>query len=248
MADGIVSSSIVGYATQGNNSKAHPTMAVAFANVDGSTTTLKDIKVTGMTYQDDFIQFVDPSTSVVDTSKIYSYYFEEEGSADNGWYWFDIQNPLNERFADDDPIPQATAFLATFNPSHVVTFTYSGQVVKGPVVIDTKVDGEYVGHMFIANPYPTAIKLKDIEVTGMTYQDDCIQFVDPNSSTVDTSRIYSYYFDEVGSADNGWYWFDIQNPLDERFADEDEIPMGDGFICTVNPSHQVRFTFKALSL
>jgi hypothetical protein len=213
---------------------------------------LGDIKATGTVYQEDSIQFIDPVTSVIDPTKVYTYYGVSDGAVegeDDGWYTFDPTGAIEERYANEDTFPAGTAFLANFYTSHNPTLTCAGQVMIGDVVIDTKVGDNYVAYMYIANPFPSDITLGSIVPTGTVYQEDTIQFINPNTSVIDPEKVYTYYGVSDGAIageDDGWYTFDPNGVMEERFANGDTLKTGDGFLCNCYTSHKVKFTFKAV--
>ncbi len=241
-----------------------------FVSVDGDGTSWKlgDIKmecldqsdlityVDGGAYTKNTIQFIDPVTSIIDNDKVYTYYGTVDGATkgdDDGWYTFPADNNAN-----DEVFPAGTAFLCNFPyPEYKARLSYSGQVLKGDVVIDTMIDTgsgkSAVAYLYVANPIPTTITLADIKmlcndgtgtfVDGGAYTKNTIQFIDPKTSIIDNDRVYTYYGTVDGATkgeDDGWYTF----PADD-FSNDVEMGVGDGFLCNFPyPQYEAKLVFK----
>ena len=252
MADGIVSSSIVGYATQATDSKAYQTSGSMFVSVggDGTTWKLGDLKMVidgkdGGAYQENMIQFIEPTSSVIDRDKIYTYYGTEDDAVageDDGWYTFP-----DDDYVNDQTFVAGTAFLCNFKPKYNASLTYAGQVLTGDVTIDTVVDGTARAYMYIVNPIPTQITLGDIKMVingkdGGAYQENMIQFIDPSTSVIDRDKIYTYYGtedDAVEGEDDGWYTFP-----DDDYVNNTPVAVGAGFLCNFKTKYAAKLVFK----
>ena len=131
-ASALESANVVGYQSQSAASKPALTGGMAFRTTGASDKTFKlnDIALSGSTYGADWIGFVNPTTSALDSSKNVTYYTPAESIADYGDAsyagWYDI----TDADKGDVTYPCGTAFLANFTSPNV-TVTYAGEVLKG---------------------------------------------------------------------------------------------------------------------
>ena len=239
-ASALESANVVGYQSQSAASKPALTGGMAFRTTGASDKTFKlnDIALSGSTYGADWIGFVNPTTSALDSSKNVTYYTPAESIADYGDAsyagWYDI----TDADKGDVTYPCGTAFLANFTSPNV-TVTYAGEVLKGENTVNCA--GKPAA--FVANLYPGNITMNQVTLTGSTYGADWIGFVNATSSAVDSSRNLTYYTAAESAADYagdtsyaGWY--DITD------TDKGDVVLnaGDGFLCNfTSPSVTVTF-------
>ncbi len=253
---------VVGYATQNTEAKAYKTMGSMFISVGSTTKTWKlgDIKMDcngndGGAYGANFIQFIDPATSVIDTEKIYNYYGVEDGAIvgeDDGWYTVNDNDEKHDLYSNDIEFPSGTAFLCNFDPSYNAKLTYSGQVLVGDVVIDTVIDGSSKAYLYVVNPIPVVLTLGDIKMAcngndGGAYGSNFIQFIDPATSVIDTEKIYNYYGVEDGAIageNDGWYTVNDNDEKHDLYSNDVEFGVGDGFLCNFDPSYNAKLIFS----
>ena len=120
-ATGIESANAVGYNTLTTGSSPYRTYGMCFVtcgSADG-TFRLGDMKMEGSTWGTDWLNFIDPTTSIFDPLKAVTYYSAAEAIADGGTAdeaeWEDI----NEDCKDDVTYPIGTAFLCNFVNSNI---------------------------------------------------------------------------------------------------------------------------------
>ena len=229
-ADGIVSSDIVGYATDNLTGGKFNMAGMVFNAVGGGAIDLNEMTFPGVTGSDfqetsDQIQVWNPATSKY---TIYYYYYESPTSTDNGWY-----GTLDE----ETTLPAGTAFWYKAKAGDGKQMTQSGAVES-----DVDVSFDLTGGKFnmVINPYPSAIDLNDsttvefVNATGSDFQEtsDQIQVWNPATSKY---TIYYYYYESPTSADNGWY-----GTLDEDAV----LPAGTAFWYKAKAGTDKAITFK----
>jgi len=220
-AEGIVSSSVVGYAQKDTLSSGNQMLAAQFATVganDGSAT-LSDLTIGGYEKYDeetdeggtsgDFrVQFLTTSGTL---DALYAWYDDDVKTG-----WFDRSGNA----ADDVALP---AGKGVWTSGKGLTATSAGQVNESDVVVATPSSG----NLAIANTTPVTLKLSQLAVTGYEPYDEetdeggtsgafVVQFL-TSSGTLDA--LYAWYDDDVKTG-----WFDRSG----NSANNVEIPAGTG--------------------
>ena len=224
MADGIVSSSVVGYQeveTPAGYSMRLPTFKAITGNFK-----ISDIKVTGaFGAGGDTVQKIEADGS---WGALY-YYMTLDGSGwlEDGWYKEDQMTPVD----DTDIIGVGEALFVSAGSD--MTFTYAGEVMAGKPVVQIP-----TGYSMVGNPTPIQIKISDIEVTGaFGAGGDTVQKIEANGSW---GALYYYMtLDGSGWLEDGWYKEDQMTPVD----DADVLIVGDGLF--VSASNNLTLTFPA---
>lgn len=229
--DGLESANVVGYKTTNTGANPYITGGMCFVTTGSADGTFRlgDLKLEGSTWGSDWIQFINPLTSAVDSTKNATYYSAAEAIADGGTAddaeWEDI----NEDSLDDVTYPIGTAFLTSFL-STGVTITYAGEVNINPAYSTINCAGKPFA--YVANPYPGDLTAGDIKLINSTWGSDWLQFINPATSAVDSTKNITYYSAAEAIADGGTAdeaeWEDI----DENCKDDTSIPMGSGFLCS----------------
>ena len=235
----LASANIVGFNTVDTGNNPYVTCGMCFVTPGGEGTfKLNDIKLTGAAYASDWINFINPLSSAVDSSKNVTFYSEAESKADGGdgsdAGWYD----LSDAYKGDVAYPKGTAFLANFLSKNVVV-TFSGEVLQGD---STKVDCTGKPYAYVANMYPGDLILDDITLEGGAYASDWLNFINPATSAVDSSLNVTYYSEAESKADGGdgtdAGWYD----LNDQHKGTRNIPSGSGFLCNfLSPSVKVVF-------
>ena len=237
----IESANTVGYKTTNTGVNPYITGGMCFVTCGATDGTFRlgDMKLEGSTWGSDWIQFIDPTTSIFDPSKDATYYSAAEAIADGGTAddaeWEDV----DENSLDDVTYPIGTAFLTSFL-STGVTITYSGEVNLNAAYSTINCTGK--PYAYVANPYPGDLTAGDIKLVGSTWGSDWLQFIDPATSIVDPTKDITYYsaaeaIADGGSADDA-EWEDV----DENCKDDTLIPAGSGFLCGfLSPNVQILF-------
>lgn len=188
---------------------------------------LGDLKLSGSTWGTDWINFIDPTTSIIDMSKNVTYYSEAEALADGGTVEDAEWEDNNENCKDDVEYPFGTGFLCNFS-SQGVTLTYSGEVNVDPLYATIDCSGKFAP--FISNIYPGDLTFGQIKMTGSIWGTDWINFVDPTTSVVDMSRNITYYSEAEAIADGGTADDAEWEDNSENCKDDVPLKMGEGFL------------------
>ena len=227
----IESANTVGYKTTNSGGNLYLTGGMCFVtcgSTDG-TFRLGDMKLEGSVWGSDWIQFLDPTTSIVDPTKNATYYSAAEAIADGGSAddaeWEDI----NEDSLDDVTYPIGTAFLTSFL-STGVTITYSGEVNLNAAYSTIDCTGKPFA--YVANPYPGDLTAGDIKLVNSVWGSDWLQFLDPATSIVDPLKNITYYSAAEAIADGGTAADAEWEDIDENSKDDTPILMGTGFLCS----------------
>ncbi|MGN0834183.1 MAG: hypothetical protein ACI4RD_11130, partial [Kiritimatiellia bacterium] len=231
-----ISSDIVGYATGSLTKGNYNTMTVQFNSIGKSGFSLNDITLIGMTASDasetaDLAMFWDPETSGYNV-----YYLYSGPEADDGWY-----NMSTDNFFDDDypdGMPVGTAFWYFARNSGEGTWQTAGAVENDDTISFTITKGNY---NLIASAYPIALKLNDMELSGLTASDasetaDLAMFWDP-----ETSGYNVYYLYSGPEADDGWYNMSTDNFFDDDYPNG--MPVGTAFWYFARGTGTGRITF-----
>ena len=239
--DGIESANTVGFKTTSTGTDLYLTGGMCFVtcgSTDG-TFRLGDLKLEGSTWGSDWIQFIDPTTSIFDPTKSVTYYSAAEAISDGGTADDAEWENLDEESQDAVTYPVGTAFLTSF-ASTGVTITYSGEVNINPAYYTVNCTGK--PYAFVANPYPGDLTAGDIKLVGSTWASDWFLFLDPATSIADPSKSITYYSEAEAIADGGSADDAEWEDLDETCKDDTPIPMGSGFLCSfASPSVQILF-------
>lgn len=239
MADAIESANVVGYNTLATGVYPAKTGGMCFVTSGSSDGTFRlgDLKLTGSTWGSDWLGFVNPATSILDSSKNVTYYSVAEAIADGGTADDAEWENYDEECQDDVQYPLGTAFLCNFL-STGVTITFAGQVYTGSSTINCT--GKPAA--FVANMYPGDLTAGDIKMVNSTWGSDWIQFINPATSIVDSSKNITYYSAAEAVADGGSADDAEWENYDEECKDDVEIPMGSGFLCNfLSPNVQIVF-------
>ena len=98
------------------------------ANPYPGNLTAGDIKLVGSVWGSDWLNFIDPSTSIVDPTKDITYYSAAEAIADGGTADDAEWEDNDENCKDDVEIPMGTGFLCNFmSPNVQIIFPTYGQ-------------------------------------------------------------------------------------------------------------------------
>ena len=239
--DGIESQNTVGYKTTNTGANPYMTLGTCFVTCGSANGTFRlgDMKLEGSTWGQDWLNFIDPATSIFDPLLDVTYYSAAEAIADGGTAddaeWEDI----DENCKDDVSYPIGTAFLCNFVNSGI-TITFSGEVSAKAAYSTIDCTGK--PYALVVSPYPGDITAGDIKLVGSTWGTDWLNFIDPTTSIVDPLKDITYYSAAEAIADGGTAddaeWEDI----DENCKDDVPIPMGSGFLCNFSsPSVQILF-------
>lgn len=240
----ISSSNAVGFQDMNMGSNPFGTAGMCFqtCGAAGATFRLADIKLTGSTWGTDWLNFINPATSAVDSTKDVTYYSAAEAIADGGSADEAEWENFQEICQDDVTYPVGTAFLCNF-ASPNVQITMAGQVFTAA----NEVDCTGKSFAFVANLYPGDITAGDIKLEGSTWGADWLNFINPATSAVDSSRDITYYSAAEAIADGGTADEAEWEDFTEVCKDDVEIPMGSGFLCNF-ASPGVKVIFPTVSL
>ena len=244
MGDAIESQNVVGYCSTNCGSALYISGGMCFVTSGSSDGTFRlgDLKLTGSTWGSDWLNFIDPTTSIPDPSKDATYYSAAEAIADGGTADDAEWENYDEESLDDVAYPIGTAFLCNFLNTGV-TITYAGQVYTGSYTIDCT--GK--PYSFMANIYPGDLTAGDIKLVNSVWGSDWLNFVDPMTSIPDPSRDITYYSEAEAIADGGTADDAEWENYDEECKDDVVIPMGTGFLCNFLNSN-VQVVFPAVNL
>ncbi len=232
----IESANIVGYKTTNTGTDLYLTGGMCFittGSTDG-TFRLGDLKLEGSTWGSDWLQFINPLTSAVDSTKNVTYYSAAEAIADGGTADDAEWENYDEECQDDVTYPIGTAFLTSF-ASTGVTITYSGEVNINPAY--STIDCAGKPYAYVANPYPGDLTAGDIKLIGSAWGTDWLQFINPATSAVDSTKNITYYSAAEAIADGGSADDAEWENYDEECMDATPIPMGSGFLCSFGSSN-----------
>ena len=232
-------SPLVGYATNDAGDYVHKMWGTCFVSMSASQDgmfRLGDIKLSGSSWGNDTLCFLDPKTSIQDMSKDVTYYSEEEAGNPEDAEWEDIdENPM-----DDVEYPFGTGFICNF-VSKGVKMTYAGQVNANADYSTIDCTGKPFAT--ICNIYPADLVFGQIKLENSSWGNDTICFLDPATSIQDMSRDITYYSEEEAGNPDDAEWEDI----DENCKDDVPLKIGEAFLCNfVSPNVKVIFpTYKA---
>ena len=243
MAEGIVSSSVVGYQTRSMMGDGDQLMesysggpVFKAVGTTGNTYTLNDFTVNGMAVAEDCIQFLDPDTTETYLSATYA-------DADNyaaGWVgWWDYDDIGTTRLDGEeaDEFPACTAFLGLYASGNEISFMFSGEVEKGTKEVTMSTESP-----FICNPQPADLTLANVVGEGMSVSEDCFQYLDPYTTDTYLSVTYANEAD-YGAGWKGWWDYD---DLGATRTDEAELPSGQGLLGMIASGNEVTLTFDAV--
>lgn len=240
----ITSSNAVGYQAMNMGTQPFGTAGMCFQTVGaaGDTFRLGDITLKGSTWGSDWLNFINPATSAVDSTKNVTYYSAEEAISDGGSAEDAEWENYDEVCQDDVTYPVGTAFLCNF-ASKNVQITMAGQVFTTANVVDCS--GK--SFAFVANLYPGDITAGDIKLEGSTWGSDWLNFINPATSAVDSTKNITYYSAAEAIADGGSEDDAEWEDYDENCKDDVSIPMGSGFLCNF-ASPNVKVVFPTVSI
>ena len=199
MAEGIVSSSVVGY-QQKETVTGFNFVIPSFAAVDGGAVHIQDIKIAGATDWGDNIQVLDEGGA---TLALYVYATaEESGFESDGWLSEDYSGLADITFQPGQSILIDTADSATI--------TFAGKVSTEDTVVET-----VSGFNFVGNNTPVELNIQDITIEGATDWGDNIQVLDEGGATL---ALYVYASAaESGFESDGWLSEDYSGLADVTF-------------------------------
>ena len=226
-ADGIVSSSVVGYSSVSDGGNNNPGIGSVFMPIGmGDTYTLGSITVSGADEGDfmvpgsEYLQELEPNGSAVIGR--YTYVSEDylkdeypenwESYKDLVGWWDRGYVGVAGHSRDDKEIAVGTAFLGKLKGNNL-RFTSSGQVP----MVSTQISDNGNNNPFFLNYLPVQITLGQITVEGATEEDfmvpgsEYLQVLEPNGSAVSARYTYvsvAYLKDEYGNE-----WADHTNEL-----------------------------------
>ena len=240
-AKSIPTSNTVGFNALSTGSSPYRTYGMCFVTcgeTDG-TFCLGDMAMEGSTWGTDWLNFIDPTTSIFDPSKNVTYYSVAEAIADGGTAADAEWEDINENCKDDVVYPIGTAFLCNFvNPN--IKITFSGEVNANAEYSTINCAGR--PYSLVVSPYPGDLTAGDIKLVGSIWGTDWLNFIDPATSIVDPSRNITYYSEAEAIADGGTAADAEWEDINENCKDDVEIPMGTGFLCNfASPSVQILF-------
>ena len=242
MAGFAVESQIVGYGTNNTGSNLYPTYGTGFMSMTATEKgnfRLGDLKLTGAACSTDWLNFIDPTTSIIDATKNVTYYSEAEAISDGGTADDAEWEDLYENNKDDVEYPIGTGFLCNF-VSTGVTLTYAGEVNQDPLYATIDCTGK--PYAFVNNIYPGDLTFGQIKLVDAACSTDWLNFVDPTTSIVDASKNITYYSEVEAIADGGTAEDAEWEDLYENNKDEVPLKMGEGFLCNfVSPSVKIVF-------
>lgn len=234
-AEGIESSNVVGYVTPTTDKESF-SMTPMFIPVSGFKTTyqLKDFKATGMTYDMDSIQFLDPDTTECYLQAVYL--SEDEFPGMEGWWDFTGGYGDDDRL-DENEFAYGTSFLAMFASGNEIQFECAGAVIDEEKTFSYAHESDFFG-----NYLPRTLKFGEMSASGMVYDMDSLQFLDP-----DTTECYlqAVYLDEAEFPDMGGWWDFTGGYGDDDKLDEMDIPAGQAFLAMFASGNEVAITFPA---
>lgn len=244
MGDAIESQNIVGYCTTNSGSALYPSGGMCFVTSGSSDGTFRlgDLKMAGSVWGTDWLNFINPTTSIVDSSKNVTYYSAAEAIADGGTADDAEWENYDEECMDDVTYPIGTAFLCNFGNTGI-TITYAGQVYTGSSTIDCT--GK--PYSFMANMYPGDLTAGDVKLVNSVWGTDWLNFINPATSIVDSTKNITYYSAAEAIADGGTADDAEWENYDEECKDDVVIPMGTGFLCNFG-SPNVRVIFPQVNL
>ena len=199
-ADGIVSSSVVGYNKAATVATENIYRVATFEGVSGTASTFKvgDISVGSVDfayYNNDYIATVDPYGS----QDAYYTWDPDANEGAGGWFECDEFCVVDDSSPADDvelPLNQAIIIRSEYG----VDLTFSGAVMAG----DTELYGVATENTYTGNFTPTTITLGDIVIGGADYayyNNDYIATIDPYGSQ---DQYYTWDPDANEGA-GGWF-------------------------------------------
>ena len=242
-----------------------------FVTIGSTGVYLSDLKVTGEPIEDEEGCWGNVSIAMLtgsgynqyvgDMIKTY-YWFEEDGSYEAGWYDY-AENPLKD---DESPLGNADEIIFDHGQALWlnVDSEYAGCKIdyKGGVLPASFAYPLVAGGQMVGNPYPAAVLLSTMTVTGEPIEDEegCWGNVSIamltgsgyNQYVGDMIKTY-YWFEEDGSYEAGWYDY-AENPLkddESPLGNADEISFGSAQGIWVNADSEYAgctLNFPAISL
>lgn len=226
-----VTSQIVGFGTAESGTKLYPTWGNSFVSITASKPgmlRLGDLELVGSTWGRDWLNFINPQTCVIDSSKDVTYYSKAEAIADGGTAEDAEWEDQFEACKDDVEYPFGTGFLCNFANTGI------SMIYKGEVNVNTEIstiDCTGKSYPFISNLYPGNLTFGDVKLENSTWGRDWVNFVNPAKGSVDSTRDITYYSEAEAIADGGTA--EDAEWEDQFEACKDDVPlkMGEGFLC-----------------
>lgn len=125
-----VESNIVGFGTAESGTQLYPTWGNSFVSITASKPgmfRLGDLELVGSTWGSDWINFINPKTCIIDSTKNVTYYSKAEAITDGGTAEDAEWEDQFEACKDDVPLKMGEGFLCNFaSPNVKVIFpTYN---------------------------------------------------------------------------------------------------------------------------
>ena len=238
MAD-VTSANIVGYANKATEKVGKSLVSGSFATISSATGSFKlsDLSVTGYDEGEAYGEFgvvvldnygATAKDPVTKANKAYYWCDNEDVWEEDGIGWYDFSGSVKWD-AENIEFSAGQAFWIQGAAQNLVS---SGSVWMKDVAVAT----ERVGKTAIANPFPSAITLKDMAVSGYdegeAYGEFGVIILDNYGATAKdpvTKANMAYYWcdnEDVWEEDGiGWYDFSGSTKWDDATS----FPMGQGF-------------------
>ena len=237
-----VTSQVVGFGTVESGTQLHPTWGNSFVSLTASEPgmlRLGDLELIGSTWGMDWLSFINPKTAIIDSTKDVTYYSKAEAIADGGTEEDAEWENGDEECKDDVEYPFGTGFLCNFYSTGI------SLIYKGEVNVNTEYstfDCTGRPYSFINNLYPGDLTFSQIKLENSTWGMDWVNFVNPATSAVDSSRDITYYSEAEAIADGGTAEDAEWENGDEECKDDIPLKMGEGFLCNFySPNVKVIF-------
>ena len=211
----IVSSGVVGYNTTTLLANDYTMFGVQFEDVQGGGVKFGDL--TGNFYGN--VSSGDADNILVWLDGVYHTYYYGVWNDDNNPDWDNLWYDNTDTDASEVEIPAGTACWYLRRSSAASTLTISGAIRAKPLTT-TLLANDYT--MF-SNPYPTAIKFKDI-VIAAPYGN--VSSGDADNILVWLDGAYHTYYYGVWNDDNNPDWDNLWYDNTDTDASETEIPTG----------------------
>ena len=214
MADGIVSSSVVGYDTLdllgGGAAKG---VGASFFNVDSSDLTLGDLTITGYDAAEGYADFkvqaqqLDGAGRTLNGMTYFWADFQEDGKTYKGWYDEDMNDYNGLALVAGEGI-------WLYSPSTDFKLQSSGAVPKTAIAVVLREGG---AAKMVVNPMPASLTLGDVTVAGYNTSDGYADFkiqaqqLDGAGRTLNGKTYFWADFEEEGKTYYGWYDEDMND-------------------------------------
>ena len=240
MADGVVSSSVVGY-SNGVLREGFKPAGAQFIPVTGSKIDLTDISVTGYDKEEGTAEEVSVQTLDKNGSMVKQYYWYDAVDGSDVYYgWLDADS--GDFIEAGDVLLDVGDGLWVDAPSSDFNLQSAGQVMTAAATVTLR-----EGFKLVANPTPVAVDLTNITVTGYdeeegTAEEVSVQTLDKNGSMV---KQY-YWYDATDGSDVYYGWLDADSG---DFIEADTVSVGAGEALWVDaPSTDFKLVLPGVTL